>query len=85
MRGVVEELVHIKLEKRAPDELSPKPDLYEHRSPEMSIGLDLDWTGSGLPQILLIWDWIRSINHFKILEPDRIWTELMEKIAAFLR
>ena len=24
-------------------------------------------------------DWIRSVNHFKIEDPDRIWTELMEK------
>jgi len=29
----VEELVRRKLEKRAPDELSPKPDLYELRAP----------------------------------------------------
>jgi len=29
----VEELVRRKLEKRAPDELSPKPDTYELRAP----------------------------------------------------
>jgi len=30
----VEELARRKLEKRAPDELSPKPDPYEHRAPQ---------------------------------------------------
>jgi len=30
----VEELVRRKLEKRAPDELSPKPDLYKLRAPQ---------------------------------------------------
>jgi len=30
----VEELVRRKLEKRAPDELSPKPDLFELRAPQ---------------------------------------------------
>jgi len=24
-------------------------------------------------------DWIRTVNHFNILDPDWIWTELMEK------
>jgi len=33
---------------------------------------DEQWTGLGL-------DWIRTVNLFKIPEPDRIWTELMEK------
>jgi len=33
---------------------------------EMSIGLDLDWIGSGLQQMLLSLDWIRTVNHFKI-------------------
>jgi len=46
---------------------------------EMSIELDLDWIGSGLLQILLNLDWIQAVNHFKTLDPDRIWTELMEK------
>jgi len=36
-------------------------------------------TGSGLLQILLNLDWIRTVNHFKTLDPDRIWTELMKK------
>jgi len=35
-------------------------------TPEMSIGLDLDWTGSRLLQIMLKLDWTRSLNHFKI-------------------
>jgi len=34
--------------------------------PEMSIGPDLDWTGSGLLQILLNLDWIRTVKLFKI-------------------
>jgi len=35
-------------------------------------GRDEHWTRLGL-------EWIRSGNLFKIQEPDRIWTELMEK------
>jgi len=45
----------------------------------MSIGLDLDWTRSGLCQILLNLDWIRAVNHFKIYDSERIWTEFMQK------
>jgi len=33
----------------------------------MSIGLDLDWTGSGLRRILLNLDWIRTVIRFKKL------------------
>jgi len=33
----------------------------------MSIGLDLDWTGSGLCRILLNLDWIRAVNCFRNL------------------
>jgi len=33
---------------------------------EMSIGLDLDWTGSGLQQIVLNLGWVRNVNRFKI-------------------
>jgi len=34
------------------------------RAPDMSIGLDLSWTGSGLGRILLILDWIRAVKCF---------------------
>jgi len=34
------------------------------RAPDMSIGLDLNWTGSGLGRILLILDWIRAVKCF---------------------
>jgi len=37
---------------------------------EMSIGLDLDWTGSGLWRILLIWGWNRTVKCFKIWDQD---------------
>jgi len=39
-----------------------------HANPgaDMSIGLDLDWTGSGLQQIMLNFDWIRTVNLYKI-------------------
>jgi len=33
-------------------------------TPKVSIGLDLDWTGSGLWRILLILDWIRTVKWF---------------------
>jgi len=46
---------------------------------EMSIGLDLDWTGSSQSQILLHLYWIRLVNPLKIEKPDWIWTKLMEK------
>jgi len=32
---------------------------------EMSIGVDLDWNGSGLLHILLNLDWIRTVKLFK--------------------
>jgi len=35
-------------------------------TPEMSIGPDLDWTGSGLLQILLNLAWLRTVKLFKI-------------------
>jgi len=37
---------------------------------EMSIGLDLDWTGSGLWRIFLNLDWIRIVICFINLEPE---------------
>ena len=40
---------------------------------------DEHWTGSGPHQILLNLDWIRSVNHCNIWDPDRFWNELMEK------
>jgi len=42
---------------------------------EMSIGLDLDWTGSGLLRILLILDWIRAAKCSKNLGsgPNSHW------------
>ena len=33
---------------------------------EMSIGLDLEWTVTGLQQILLNLDWNRTINLLKL-------------------
>jgi len=45
----------------------------------MSIGLDLDLTGSGYSKIL---HWTRTVNLFKILEPDQIWTELIKRKCA---
>jgi len=33
-------------------------------TPEMGIGLGLDWTGSGLRRILLISDWIWTVKRF---------------------
>jgi len=47
--------------------------------PEMSNGLDLDRTGSGICRIVLIFDWIRLVKCLTILDQDRIWTELMDK------
>jgi len=42
---------------------------------EMSIGLDLDWTGSGPWRISLILEWIRTVKRSKKLEwgPDFDW------------
>ena len=42
---------------------------------EMSIGLVLDWTGSGIWEILLILDWIRTVKRFIKLgsRPDLDW------------
>jgi len=57
--------------------------LFGYPMPEMSIGLDLDWTGSGLWQILLNLDWIRMAKFFTILEQNRIWTHLMDKNCVF--
>jgi len=38
--------------------------LWSVRLSEMSIGPDLDWTGTGLWRILLILDWIRTVKCF---------------------
>jgi len=46
---------------------------------EMSIGLDLDRTGSSQSQILLHLYWIQIVNPLKIEKPDWIWTKLMER------
>ena len=46
----VEELVRRKLEKRAPDELSPKPDPYELRAPQgCSLLFPTAWVGNLRP------------------------------------
>jgi len=42
----------------------PKQNSIQNNTPEMSIGLDLDWSGSGLCRILLNLDWIRTVNCF---------------------
>jgi len=45
------------------------PELHCHLqsyTPDMSIGLDLDWTGTGLLRILLILDWTGLQNAPKI-------------------
>jgi len=34
----------------------------------------MDWTGSGLLQILLNLDWIGTVKRIKIYDPDWIWT-----------
>ena len=44
---------------------------------EHCTGLGLDWIRS--IAIFLNLNWIRTVNFLKNLEPDRIWTELMEK------
>jgi len=45
---------------------SVRPIRHYDRMAEISIGLDLDWTGSRLWRILLILDWIQTVNHFEI-------------------
>ena len=45
----------------------------------MSFGPDMNWTGSGLQQILLNLDRIQAVKHIKIQDPGRIWFELMAK------
>ena len=51
-------------------------------SVHLYIGLDMDWTGSGLRRIVLILDWIGPVKCFTILEQDRIWTQLIDKNCA---
>jgi len=48
---------------------------------EMSVGLDLDWTGSGLWRILLIMGWIRTVKNFMNLGsgPDLDWVNGKEQ------
>ena len=55
--------------------------------PEMSIGLDLDWTGSGLWRILLILDWIRPVKCFINLGsgPDLDWVNGKNYIRFFIK
>jgi len=58
----------------------------------MSIGLDVDWTGSGLKRILLILNWIRTVKCFKNLgsgpDLDRVngknYTIFVNKMLYFV-
>ena len=51
-------------------------------SVHLYIGLDMDWTGSGLRRIVLILDWIGPVKCFTILKQDWIWTQLIDKNCA---